>query len=174
MARRTILEYPDPRLRIRARPVVRFDRDLEQLVEDMFDTMYAARGIGLAATQIDVHRRVIVADLSEDGSGRLVLVNPVILAREGKQRCEEGCLSVPEVRAAIERAERIRVRAQDVQGETFETEAEGLLAVCIQHEMDHLEGRLFVDYLSPLKREMLRKRLAKQRRLEERSAGESR
>ncbi len=174
MALRKILEFPDPRLRIRARPVERFDGALAELVNDLFDTMYAARGIGLAATQIDVHLRVLVADVSEDGSGRLVLVNPTIVAREGRQRCEEGCLSVPELRAEVERAERIRVRAQDVQGETFETEADGLLAVCIQHEMDHLEGRLFVDYLSPLRREMLRKRLAKQRRLDERSAGEVR
>lgn len=169
MAVRKILEFPDPRLRIRAQPVERFDGELAALVADMFETMYAARGIGLAATQIDVHRRVLVADVSEDGSGRLVLVNPVIVAREGRQRCEEGCLSVPEIRAEVERAERIRVRAQDAEGETFEMEAEGLLAVCIQHEMDHLEGRLFVDYLSPLKREMLRKRLAKQRRLDERA-----
>ncbi|MDW8478626.1 MAG: peptide deformylase [Xanthomonadales bacterium] len=168
MAVRRILEFPDPRLRTRAAPVERFDRELEALVADLFDTMYAARGIGLAATQIDVHRRVLVADVSEDGSGRLVLVNPVIVAREGEQRCEEGCLSVPELRAEVPRAARIRVRAQDAQGETFELEAEGLLAVCIQHEMDHLEGRLFVDYLSPLKREMARRRLAKRRRLEAR------
>jgi peptide deformylase len=165
MAKLTILEFPDVRLRTRAAPVQRFDAELGQLIDDMFETMYAAPGIGLAATQVDVHRRLLVLDVSSDQSQPMVFVNPEIVASEGSQVYQEGCLSVPGIYADVKRAERIRVRAQDRQGETFEIDAEGLLAVCIQHEMDHLSGRLFVDYLSPLKREMVRKRLEKQRRL---------
>lgn len=165
MARLNILEFPDPRLRTRAAPVTVFDAALGRLIDDMFETMYAAPGIGLAATQVDVHRRLLVLDVSEDQTEPMVLVNPEILASEGDQVYQEGCLSVPGIYADVKRADRIRVRAQDRQGETFELDADGLLAICIQHEMDHLAGKLFVDYLSPLKREMVRKRLEKQRRL---------
>jgi peptide deformylase len=164
MARLNILEFPDARLRTRAAPVSVFDAALGALVDDMFETMYAAPGIGLAATQVDVHKRLLVLDVSEDQSAPMVLVNPEIVHREGSQVYQEGCLSVPGIYADVERADRIRVRAQDRQGETFEMEADGLLAVCIQHEMDHLAGKLFVDYLSSLKREMVRRRLEKQRR----------
>jgi peptide deformylase len=159
-----ILEFPDPRLRIKAEPVRVFDSALQQLVEAMFATMYAAPGIGLAATQVDVHKRLLVLDVSEAKNAPQVLINPNILVREGKQVYQEGCLSVPGIFAEVERAERIVVEAQDRHGAPFRLTAEGLLAVCIQHEMDHLEGRLFVDYLSPLKRELVRKRLDKQRR----------
>lgn len=131
----------------------------------MFETMYDAPGIGLAATQVNVHRRFMVIDVSEDKSEPRVFINPEILTREGKQVCQEGCLSVPGIYADVTRAERIRVRAQDRNGEAYEIDADGLLAVCIQHEMDHLDGKLFVDYLSPLKRQMVKKKLDKQRRV---------
>jgi peptide deformylase len=168
MALRTILEFPDPRLRTRAQPVTRFDAALGKLIDDMLETMYAAPGIGLAATQVDVHKRVIVIDISKEHNEPLVLVNPEILAREGEASTEEGCLSVPGIFDDVKRAARVRVRAQHRDGATFEKDFEEILAVCIQHEMDHLEGRLFVDYLSDLKRERIRKRLDKERR--ERSA----
>jgi peptide deformylase len=168
MALRTILEFPDPRLRTRAKPVTRFDAALGTLIDDMLETMYAAPGIGLAATQVDVHKRVIVIDISKEHNEPLVLVNPEILAREGEASTEEGCLSVPGIFDDVKRASKVRVRAQHRDGATFETDYEEVLAVCIQHEMDHLEGRLFVDYLSDLKRERIRKRLDKERR--ERSA----
>lgn len=164
MATLTILEFPDPRLRTVAKPVERVDDDLRRLIDDMFETMYAAPGIGLAASQVDVHKRFMVIDVSEARDQPLVFINPEILSAEGTETCEEGCLSVPGIFAEVKRAERIRVRAQDRFGETFELDADGLLAVCIQHEMDHLAGKLFVDYLSPLKREMVRKKLEKQRR----------
>lgn len=164
MAKLTILEYPDSRLRTRAKPVTAVDDALRRLFDDMLELMYAAPGVGLAATQVDVHRRFMVIDVSEEKNQPLVFVNPEILARDGEQCCEEGCLSVPTVFAKISRAERIRVRALDRHGKPFEMDTEGLLAVCIQHEMDHLDGKLFVDYLSPLKREMVRKKLQKQRR----------
>jgi peptide deformylase len=164
MALKTILEFPDPRLRIRAQPVLHFDTELQQLVDDMFETMYAAPGIGLAATQVDVHRRVIVLDVSEDRSAPLVVINPEILARTGVDIMEEGCLSVPGYFDKVERAAKIQLKAQDRQGEFFERECEGLLAICIQHEMDHLEGKLFVDYLSDLKRDRVRKKLDRQRK----------
>ena len=164
MAQRTILEFPDPRLRTRARPVTAFDAALGTLIDDLFETMYAAPGIGLAATQVDVHQRVIVIDTSSDRSGQLALVNPEILAREGEASTEEGCLSVPGIFDEVKRAAKIRLRAQDRNGETFERDYEDILAVCIQHEMDHLEGRLFVDYLSDLKRERIRKKLDKDRK----------
>lgn len=168
MARLQILEFPDPRLRIKARPVERFDEDLKILIANMFETMYAAPGIGLAATQVDVHRRLLVADVSDEHNQPLAFVNPRIIESSGKQVHEEGCLSVPEFCAKVTRAEQIRVAAQDADGREFEISADGLLAVCLQHEMDHLDGKLFVDYLSPLKREMLRKRMDKlrQRQLE--------
>ena len=164
MAKLTILEFPDPRLRTRAVAVEQVDDALRALLEDMFETMYAAPGIGLAATQVDVHRRFMVIDVSETKDQPLVFINPEILARDGTETCQEGCLSVPGVYADVKRAERVRVRATDRNGEVFEIDADGLLAVCIQHEMDHLDGKLFVDYLSPLKRELVRKRLEKQRR----------
>ena len=159
-----IVEFPDPRLRTKAAPVTVFDAQLEQLAQDMLATMYAAPGIGLAATQVDVHKRLLVLDVSEDDDEPMTLVNPEILSREGTQVYQEGCLSIPEIFADVERAEKIRVRAQRTDGSEISFEADGLLAVCIQHEIDHLDGRLFVDYLSPLKREMVRRKLRKQRR----------
>ena len=171
MALRTILEFPDPRLRTRAEPVTRFDAALGALIDDMLETMYAAPGIGLAATQVDVHKRLIVIDISEEHNEPLVLINPEILAREGEAQTEEGCLSVPGIFDEVKRAARVRVRAQDRNGDTFERDYEDVLAVCIQHEMDHLEGRLFVDYLSDLKRERIRKKLDKDRKERASKAG---
>ncbi|MDZ4349760.1 MAG: peptide deformylase [Xanthomonadaceae bacterium] len=165
MAKLTILEFPDPRLRTRAVPVEHVDDDLRQLIRDMFETMYEAPGIGLAASQIDVHRRFLVCDVSEEKNRPLVFINPEILDREGSETCQEGCLSIPGIYADVSRAERILVRALDADGKLFEMDADGLLAVCIQHEIDHLDGKLFVDYLSPLKREMVKRKLAKQRRV---------
>jgi peptide deformylase len=164
MALRTILEFPDPRLRTRAEPVTRFDATLGTLIDDMLETMYAAPGIGLAATQVDVHKRLIVIDVSKDHNEPVVLINPEILAREGEASTEEGCLSVPGIFDEVKRATKVRVRAQDRNGETFERDFEDILAVCVQHEMDHLDGRLFVDYLSDLKRERIRKKLDKDRK----------
>jgi len=169
MALRTILEFPDPRLRKRAETVTRFDAALGSLIDDMLETMYAAPGIGLAATQVDVHQRVIVIDISREHNEPLVLVNPEILTREGEASTEEGCLSVPNIFDEIKRAAKVRVRAQDRNGTSFERDFDDILAVCIQHEMDHLEGRLFVDYLSDLKRERIRKKLDKDRK--ERASG---
>jgi peptide deformylase len=166
MARLPIIEFPDPRLRTVARPVKEVDTRIRTLVDDMFETMYEAPGIGLAATQVDVHERLLVLDVSEDKSYPMVFINPEIVTAEGKQVYQEGCLSVPGIYADVTRAEKILVRALDRDGQPFEVNAEGLLAVCIQHEMDHLAGKVFVDYLSPLKRELVRKKLAKQRRLE--------
>jgi peptide deformylase len=161
MAKLTILEFPDPRLRTRAQPVERVDAALSRLIDDMFETMYAAPGIGLAATQVDVHRRFMVIDVSEEKNAPLVFINPEIVDKQGVQTYQEGCLSVPGIYADVDRAERILVRALDRHGQPFELRADGLLAVCIQHEMDHLDGKVFVDYLSPFKREQVRKRLAK-------------
>ncbi len=166
MARLPILEYPDPRLRIRAEHVTVVDDEIKRLVDDMFETMYAAPGIGLAATQVDVHKRVIVIDVSEGRDEPYCLINPEIVWAEGRDSYEEGCLSVPGLYEHVERAERIKVKALDRNGEPFELEAEGLLAQCVQHEMDHLEGKLFVDYLSQLKRERLKKRYLKRARRE--------
>jgi peptide deformylase len=164
MARLTILEYPDPRLRTRAAPVVRFDADLKQQIAAMFETMYAAPGIGLAATQVDWHHQLIVIDISEGKNDPQVFINPAILSREGKASGEEGCLSVPGIYDDVARAERVRLRFQDADGATHERDFDGLLAVCVQHEMDHLSGKLFVDYLSELKRQRIRKKLDKERR----------
>ena len=164
MALRTILEYPDPRLRTKAQPVSEFTPALRALADDLLETMYAAPGIGLAATQIDVHQRMIVIDVSEERDQPLVLVNPEILAREGSTRVEEGCLSVPEIFEEVERATHVRLRYQDLSGERIERECDELLAVCVQHEIDHLEGKLFVDYLSDLRRERIRKKLEKERK----------
>ena len=164
MTRLTILEYPDPRLRTVASPVATVDDELRALIADMLETMYAAKGIGLAATQVDVHRRLLVADVSEERNDPRVFINPEVTVRESVGSCQEGCLSVPGIYEDVERAQRIRVRALDRDGEVFELDAEGLLAVCIQHEMDHLDGRLFVDYLSELKRQRVRRKLEKDRR----------
>jgi peptide deformylase len=150
-----------------ARPVETVDTGIRQLIDDMFETMYEAPGIGLAATQVDVHVRLLVLDVSEDKSHPLVFINPEILSSEGSQVYQEGCLSVPGIYADVKRANSISVRALDRDGQSFELNADGLLAVCIQHEMDHLAGKVFVDYLSPLKRELAKKKLAKQRRLAE-------
>lgn len=160
-----ILEFPDPRLRTKATPVDVVDDAMRTLIDDMFETMYAAPGIGLAATQVDVHKRLLVTDVSAEKTEPLVLINPEILAKDGVEVTEEGCLSVPGFYEEVERAEHIRVRALDRDGKAFEMEASGLLAVCIQHEMDHLEGKLFVDYLSEMKRQRIRKKLLKERRL---------
>jgi len=164
MAKLKILEFPDPRLRTKAAAVEAVDDHLRALIDDMFETMYAAPGIGLAATQVDVHRRFLVTDVSSDGSDPHVLINPEILEKDGVTVSDEGCLSVPGYYEEVERAEHIRVRFLDREGKTQEMEAEGLLAVCIQHEMDHLEGKLFVDYLSEAKRQRIRKKLLKDRR----------
>jgi len=159
-----ILEFPDPRLRTKARPIAQADAALTRLIDDMFATMYAAPGIGLAATQVDAHIRLVVMDVSEEKNEPRVFINPEILEKEGVQVYQEGCLSVPGVFADVERADRIRLRARDRDFREFELAADGLLAVCIQHELDHLEGKVFVDYLSPFKREQVRKRLEKARR----------
>ena len=161
MARLPILEYPDPRLRIRAEPVTKFDTDLKMLVADLFETMYAAPGIGLAATQVNVHKRILVCDVGVESKQPYCLINPEILSAEGTTNAEEGCLSVPEYYDFVDRAAVIRVRAFDPDGHPYELTAEGMLAVCIQHEMDHLDGKLFVDYLSELKRERLKKKASK-------------
>jgi peptide deformylase len=161
MALREILRYPDPRLHKVAAPVDVVDDAIRTLVADMAETMYAAPGIGLAATQVDVHLRVIVIDASEQRNELLVLINPEILAREGEQECEEGCLSVPGVYDKVMRAARVKVRALGVDGAAFEREFEGLQAVCVQHEMDHLEGKVFVEYLSRLKQSRIRAKLGK-------------
>ncbi|HQR19895.1 MAG TPA: peptide deformylase [Burkholderiaceae bacterium] len=160
----SILEYPDPRLRTVARPVTAFDDSLRGLVADMAETMYEAPGVGLAATQVDVHERVIVIDTSEDKNQLQVFVNPeIVWASEEQVECEEGCLSVPGIYDAVTRPERVRVRAFDAHGRPFELECTGLLAVCIQHEMDHLLGKMFVEYLSPLKQERIRTKMKKRR-----------
>jgi len=167
MSRLTILEFPDPRLRRVAKPVDEVTDTERQLAADMLETMYDSRGIGLAATQVNKGVRVVVMDLSDDRSEARVFINPEIVEREGSQKCEEGCLSVPGVYAEVKRAERVKVRALDGEGQPFELEADGLLAVCIQHEIDHLDGKVFVDYLSSLKRRMVEKRLKKQQRQEQ-------
>jgi peptide deformylase len=164
MAILKILEFPDPRLRTKAAPVTAVGDRIKQLVDDMFETMYAAPGIGLAATQVDVHKQVIVMDLSEDKTEPRVFINPEILEEHDIGKMQEGCLSVPDIFADVKRAHKVKVRALDRNGDSFELEADELLAVCIQHEMDHLQGKLFVDYLSPLKREMVKKKLAKAKR----------
>ncbi|HZT54758.1 MAG TPA: peptide deformylase [Burkholderiaceae bacterium] len=159
-----ILEYPDPRLRTKAQPVTVFDAALQTLIDGMFATMYEAPGIGLAASQVNVHRQLLVLDVSEEKNAPMVLINPKIVASEGSQTYQEGCLSVPGIFADVDRADRITVESLDRHGQAQNFEADGLLAVCIQHEMDHLIGKLFVDYLSPLKRDLVRKKLEKQRR----------
>lgn len=165
MALLPILRFPDPRLHRKATPVDLVDDSVRRLIADMAETMYEAPGIGLAATQVDVHRRVIVIDVSEDKSKLLAFINPEILERSGEQVCEEGCLSVPGIYEKVSRSERVRVRALDPQGKSFTLEAEGLLAVCVQHEIDHLEGKVFVEHLSQLKQGRIRAKLAKQARI---------
>ena len=162
MALLNVLRYPDARLHKTAAPVTVFDDGLKKLVADLAETMYAAPGIGLAATQIDVHKRVIVVDVSERRDSLVVLVNPEIVEANGESDIEEGCLSLPGIYELVQRAERVKVRAYDQNGNVFTLEAQGLLAVCIQHEMDHLEGKVFVEYLSQLKQQRIRAKLAKQ------------
>lgn len=165
MALLPILQYPDPRLFKKARPVEAVDDRIRELVRNMAATMYAAPGVGLAATQVDVHERVVVIDVSEDHNDLLVLINPEITWRSDEREvCEEGCLSVPGVYDKVERAERVRVKALDEQGKPYEFEADGLLAVCVQHELDHLEGKVFVEYLSALKQGRIKTKLRKQER----------
>ena len=173
MALLEILHFPDPRLRNVARPVAEVDDAVRQLVDDMFETMYAAPGIGLAATQVNVAKRIVVIDISEDKDQPLCLINPEILEKHGVEEMEEGCLSVPGVYDVVQRADRIRMRALDRDGQVFETETDGLLAVCIQHEIDHLDGKLFVDYLSQLKRTRIRKKLEKEQRQSAAVAGDA-
>jgi peptide deformylase len=165
MALLSILTYPDPRLHTVAKPVQAVDARIRDLVKDMLDTMYDAAGIGLAATQVDVHERLIVIDVSEERNQPLVLINPeIVWASEDKQVGDEGCLSVPGIYDGVERSRAIRVRALDADGQSRELEAEGLLAVCVQHEMDHLQGKVFVEYLSPLKRNRIKTKMLKARR----------
>ncbi|EGV18384.1 peptide deformylase [Thiocapsa marina] len=164
MAKLDILTFPDPRLRRKAIPVARVDADTVRLVDDMLETMYAAPGIGLAAIQVNVPRRVVVIDVSESHDAPLCLINPEILSREGEEQMDEGCLSVPGFFETVKRAERVRVQALDREGKPFTLDADGLLAVCIQHEIDHLDGKLFVDHISMLKRQRIRRKLEKEQR----------
>lgn len=164
MAIRTILHYPDPRLRTVAKPVEKVDEQIKSLVRDMAETMYDAPGIGLAATQINVHQRVLVIDISQEKNDLRVFINPEILEKKGEEEMEEGCLSVPGIFDTVQRADWVRVRAQDENGREFELETDGLLAVCIQHEIDHLDGKVFVDYLSRMKQQRIQKKLEKQSR----------
>jgi peptide deformylase len=174
MAILDILHFPDARLRNKADPVAAVDDKVRELIDNMFETMYDAPGIGLAAIQVNDPRRVIVVDVTEDRSQPLALVNPEIVDKSGEEEMDEGCLSVPGVYETVKRADRIRVRALDRDGQVFEMDADGLLAVCIQHEIDHLDGKLFVDYLSNLKRQRIRKKLEKEARLGAESAPKSR
>lgn len=169
MAILDILHYPDKRLRTVARPVQKVDAEIKKLVDDMFETMYLAPGIGLAATQVDVHQQVIVIDVCEEKDQPLCLINPEIINKQGTESCDEGCLSVPDIYEAVERCESVTIKALDQNGDEYTLQAQGLLAVCIQHEMDHLLGKLFIDYLSPLKQQRLKKRILKQQREESQS-----
>ena len=173
MAILDILHFPDPRLRNKAKAVDVVDETIARLIDDMLETMYQAPGIGLAATQVNVAKRVVVIDVSEGKNAPLCMINPEILEMEGSEQMEEGCLSVPGIYELVTRADRIRVRALDRDGRPFEMTAEGLLAVCIQHELDHLEGKLFVDYLSSLKRQRIRKKLEKEVRQQPEPAADS-
>ncbi|HEK0789639.1 TPA: peptide deformylase [Proteus mirabilis] len=165
-----VLHYPDERLRTIAKPVEKVDAEIQKIVDDMFETMYLEEGIGLAATQVNIHQRIIVIDVSETRDQRLVLINPELLDADGDTGIEEGCLSIPEQRAFIPRAEHVKVKALDYNGKPFELEADDLLAICIQHEMDHLVGKLFVDYLSPLKRQRIRQKVEKLDKLDKKRA----
>nr|WP_136250675.1 peptide deformylase [Ningiella ruwaisensis] len=170
MAVLQVLTFPDERLRTVAEAVEEVNDEIRQLVDDMFETMRDERGIGLAATQVNVHKRVVVMDVSEEQDEPRVFINPEIIAKSGSTVSEEGCLSVPNNYAKVDRAEKVTVRALDKNGQSFELEAEGLLAICIQHELDHLKGKLFVDYLSPLKRQRIKKKLEKEARLSARAS----
>ncbi|MBU0914165.1 MAG: peptide deformylase [Gammaproteobacteria bacterium] len=161
----TVLHYPDERLRTVAAAVPEVTAEIKQLTADMLDTMYAENGIGLAATQVNVHKRVVVIDISENRDEPMIFINPEIIAKSGDTEYEEGCLSVPQSYAKVERAAAVTVKAQNTKGEWFEIQAEGLLAICLQHELDHLMGKLFIDYLSPLKRDRIKKKLEKEARL---------
>ena len=161
----TILHFPDERLRTHASPIEKFDHEIQLLVDDMFETMYDAPGIGLAATQVNVHKQLLVMDISDDKNQPLCFINPEIVEKDGIQKYDEGCLSVPGVYETVERAAHIQVKALDKHGKPFEMEADELLAVCIQHEIDHLSGKLFVDYLSSLKRQRIQKKLLKQQKI---------
>ena len=170
MALLPILRYPDPKLHTKALPVAVTDDTIRRLVADMAETMYEAPGIGLAATQVDVHKRVVVIDVSEDRSALMAFINPEIVERDGEQVCEEGCLSVPGIYDGVERSTSVKVKALDAEGREQDIEAEGLLAVCIQHELDHLLGKVFVEYLSPLKRNRIKSKMLKQQREDQRDA----
>jgi len=170
MAKLEILEIPDTRLRKTAKPVEVFDEQLERLVGGMTETMYSAEGIGLAATQVNIHQRLLVLDVSEEQDQPRVYINPEILESEGSETCEEGCLSVPGIYAEVTRAEKIHISAQNVDGSFFAEELDGMHAICLQHEIDHLNGKLFIDYLSPLKRRMVTKKLEKQRKTADQKA----
>ncbi|GAA0669188.1 MULTISPECIES: peptide deformylase [Rheinheimera] len=161
----TVLHYPDERLRTVAQAVPAVTAEIKQLVKDMLETMYDENGIGLAATQVNVHKRVVVIDISENRDEPMVFINPEIIAKSGDTEYEEGCLSVPQSYAKVERAAAVTVKAQNEKGDWFELQAEGLLAICLQHELDHLVGKLFIDYLSPLKRDRIKKKLEKEARL---------
>ena len=165
-----VLHYPDERLRTIAKPVEKVNAEIQKIIDDMFETMYLEEGIGLAATQVDVHQRIIVIDVSENRDQKLVLINPELIDSDGDTGIEEGCLSIPEQRAFVPRAERVKVKALDYNGQPFELEADDLLAICIQHEMDHLVGKLFVDYLSPLKRQRIRQKVEKLDKLDKKRA----
>lgn len=165
MAKLEVLRFPDERLRTVAKPVTEINDETRQIVKDMLETMYDENGIGLAATQVDIHQRIVVIDVSEERNEPRVLINPEITKRDGSTISEEGCLSVPHSYAKVDRAETVTVKAQNEHGEEYELDAEGLLAVCIQHELDHLMGKLFIDYLSPLKRQRIRKKIEKEAKL---------
>ncbi len=169
MAKLEVLRFPDERLRTVAEPVAEVNDEIRQIVKDMLETMYDENGIGLAATQVDIHKRIVVIDVSEEGNEPLVLINPEIIAKNGTTISEEGCLSVPQSYAKVDRAEQVTVKALNENGEEYTFEADGLLAICTQHELDHLMGKLFIDYLSPLKRQRIRKKLEKEARLAARS-----
>lgn len=168
MAVLPVLRFPDERLRTKAKEVAEVTAETRQIIDNMIETMYAREGIGLAATQVDIHQRIIVIDVSETRDQILVLINPTIIAKSGETSFEEGCLSVPDYRALVSRAENITIRALNREGVSFDLEADGLLAICVQHEMDHLMGILFIDYLSPLKRQRLKQKMVKLAREESR------
>ncbi|MBE0364520.1 peptide deformylase [Pseudoalteromonas ulvae UL12] len=165
MAFLEVLRFPDERLRTVAKPVAQVDDSIKKIVADMFETMYQENGIGLAATQVNIHQRIVVIDVSEDKEEQLVFINPEITKKDGSTVSEEGCLSVPHSYAKVDRAETVTVKATNIDGQEFSLDADGLLAICIQHELDHLQGKLFVDYLSPLKRQRIRTKLEKEAKL---------
>jgi len=173
MAILEVLRFPDERLRTIAKKVTQVDDSIRKIVDDMFDTMYEEHGVGLAATQVNIHQRIVVMDVSEGRDERIVLINPEIIKQSGSTISEEGCLSVPDANAKVDRAEFVTVKALDAQGEEFEMDADELLAICIQHELDHLVGKLFIDYLSPLKRQRIRKRLEKEAKLAAKEAAQN-